>query len=90
MTHSPKDKKLSSQEIESMKIAVDQADIRAIHPDKMEAFADYLVQKLQNEENSGPAVHSCDCTCASGQSICTTGGKQVRNTSSSQSMEDQS
>ena len=90
MTHSPKDKKLSSQEIESMEIAVEQADIRAIHPDKMEAFADYLVQKLQNEENSGPAVHSCDCTCASGQSICSTGGKQVRNTSSSQSVEDQS
>lgn len=90
MTHSPKEKKLSSQEIESMEIAVEQADIRAIHPDKMEAFADYLVQKLQNEENSGPAVHSCNCTCASGQSICSTGGKQVRNTSSSQSMEDQS
>ena len=90
MTHSPKEKKLSSQEIESMEIAVEQADIRAIHPDKMEAFADYLVQKLQNEENSGPKFKACDCTCASGQSICSTGGKQVRNTSSSQSMEDQS
>ena len=88
MTHSPKDKKLSSQEIESMEIAVEQADIRAIHPDKMEAFADYLVQKLQNEENSGPTVHSCDCTCASGQSICSDGGKRVRNLSSDESMED--
>ena len=38
MTHSPKDKKLSSQEIESIELAVEQVDIRAIHPDKMEAF----------------------------------------------------
>ena len=90
MTHSPKDKKLSSQEIESMEIAVEQADIRAIHPDKMEAFADYLVQKLQNEENSGPKVYSCHCTCASGKSICSSGGEQARNSSSNQSMEDQS
>ena len=90
MTHSPKDKKLSSQEIESIELAVEQVDIRAIHPDKMEAFADHLVQKLQNEKNSGPTVYPCNCTCASGQSICSTGGKQVRNTSSSQSMENQS
>ena len=90
MTHSPKDRKLSSQEIESIELAVEQADIRAIHPDKMEAFADHLVQKLQNEENSRPTVYPCNCTCASGKSICSTGGKQVRNTSSSQSMENQS
>ena len=57
MTHSPKDKKLSSQEIESIELAVEQVDIRAIHPDKMEAFADHLVQKLQNEENSRPTVY---------------------------------
>ena len=90
MTLPSNGRQLNQNEVDSIEIAVEQADIRAIHPDKMEAFADYLVQKLQNEENSGPAVHSCNCTCASGQSICSTGGKQVRNTSSSQSMEDQS
>ena len=35
----PKDHKIKEQHIESMKIAVEQADIRAIHPDKMEEFA---------------------------------------------------
>ena len=41
----PKDKKLKHEHIESMKIAVEQADIRSIHPDKMEEFAEYLVQR---------------------------------------------
>lgn len=42
-------KQIREQEIESMKIAVDQYNIRAIHPDKMEDFAEYLVQKLKND-----------------------------------------
>ena len=46
----PKDKKIEHEHIESMKIAVDQYDIRAIHPDKMEEFAEHLVQKARNEE----------------------------------------
>jgi len=46
----PKDKKLKHEHIESMKIAVDQAGIRAIHPDKMEEFAEYLVQKARTQE----------------------------------------
>ena len=46
----PKDKKLKDEHIESMKIAVDQYDIRAIHPDKMEEFAEHLVQKARNQE----------------------------------------
>ena len=33
-----------------MKIAVDQYDIRAIHPDKMEEFAEHLVQKARKQE----------------------------------------
>ena len=45
----PKDKKLKDEHIESMKIAVEQAGIRAIHPEKMESFADYLVNKLKEE-----------------------------------------
>ena len=43
----PKNKKLKHEHIESMKIAVEQYDIRAIHPEKMEEFAEYLVQKAR-------------------------------------------
>ena len=46
----PKDKKLKHEHIESMKLAVEQADIRSIHPDKMEEFAEHLVQKARNQE----------------------------------------
>ena len=46
----PKDKKLKHEHSESMKIAVEQAGIRAIHPDKMEEFAEHLVQKARNQE----------------------------------------
>ena len=46
----PKDKKLKDEHIESMKIAVEQAGIRAIHPDKMEEYAEYLVQKARTQE----------------------------------------
>jgi len=46
----PKDKKPKQQEIESMKIAVDQAGIRAIHPDKMEDFAAHMVEQLKESE----------------------------------------
>ncbi len=81
-------RKLDDNEIYSINNAVKEAGIVQIHPDKMEAFADYLVQKLQNEENSGPKFKACDCTCASGQSICSSGGKRVRNLSSDESMED--
>lgn len=44
--HSKKD--LSEKEIESMEIAVKDSDIRAIHPDKMEEWAEYLVRKLKS------------------------------------------
>jgi len=46
----PKSKELNQNEIDSMKIAVDEYDIRAIHPDKMEDFAEYLVQKARQSE----------------------------------------
>ena len=45
----PKDKKIEDNHIESMKIAIDQYDIRAIHPEKMESFAEYLVSKLKEQ-----------------------------------------
>ena len=46
----PKDKKPNKQEIESMKIAVNEFDIRAIHPDKMEDFAAHMVEQLKESE----------------------------------------
>ena len=33
-----------------MKIAVEAVDIRSIHPEKMEEFAEYLVQKARTQE----------------------------------------
>ena len=46
----PKNKKIAHNEIKSIKLAVDDAGIQAIHPDKMEDFAEYLVQKARQSE----------------------------------------
>ena len=46
----PKNRQLDQNEIDSMKVAVEEYDIRAIHPDKMEDFAEYLVQKARTLE----------------------------------------
>jgi hypothetical protein len=46
----PKDKQLKDEHIESMKIAVEHSGIRAIHPDKMEEFAEYLVRQARQSE----------------------------------------
>jgi hypothetical protein len=46
----PKNKQLDQNEIDSMKVAVEECDIRAIHPDKMEDFAEYLVRKARQSE----------------------------------------
>ena len=46
----PKDKKLKDEHIESMKLVVEQTDIRWVHPDKMEEFAEYLVQQARTQE----------------------------------------
>ena len=48
----PKDKQIKQDHIESMKIAVEQYDIRAIHPEKMEEFAEYLVQKFKEQNTT--------------------------------------
>ena len=48
----PKQHKIKDQHIESMKIAVEQYDIRAIHPDRMEEYAAYLVEQARNKEES--------------------------------------
>lgn len=46
----PKSKELNQNEIDSIKNAVEDLDIRAIHPDKMEDFAEYLVRKARQSE----------------------------------------
>jgi len=46
----PKEKKIKEHHIKSMKIAVEEAGIVAIHPDKMEEFAEYLVQQTREQE----------------------------------------
>ena len=46
----PKNKQLDQNEIDSMKVAVEEYGIRAIHPDKMEDFAEYLVRKARQSE----------------------------------------
>ena len=48
MTLPSKGKKLDQNEIYSINNAVKDAGIQQIHPDKMEAFADSMVEKLKN------------------------------------------
>ena len=47
----PKDKKINHEHIESMKIVVDEMDIRSIHPDKMEEFMLSTLFKKQGQTN---------------------------------------
>ena len=49
MTLPNNNQKLDKNEVESIKSAVQDAGIRAVHPDKMEAYADYLVAQLNNQ-----------------------------------------
>ena len=46
----PKDKKLKHEHIEEYENCGREADIRWVHPDKMEEFAEYLVQKARTQE----------------------------------------
>ena len=48
MTLPQNGKKLSKTEEKSMKIALKEAGIRAIHPERMEALVDSMVEKLKN------------------------------------------
>ena len=43
----PKDRKLKVQDMESIRRAVEESDIRSIHPDKMEERAEHIVRKLK-------------------------------------------
>ena len=49
MTLPSKGKKLSTNEIKSISIALKDVGISAIHPEKMELFAEYLVSKLKEQ-----------------------------------------
>ena len=55
MTLPKNGKKLTEMEEKSMKIALKESDIRAIHPERMEALADMLVSKLKNT-NERPII----------------------------------
>jgi hypothetical protein len=50
MTLPPQEKKLTPDEVKSIENALRDADIRAIHPEKMESFAEYLVSKLKEKK----------------------------------------
>jgi len=43
----PKDRHPKAKDMESIRKAVEDFDIRAIHPDKMEEWAEHLVRKLK-------------------------------------------
>ena len=49
----PKDgRKLTENEISSIENAVGEAGIQQIHPDKLESFAEYLVQQAREQQES--------------------------------------
>lgn len=49
MTLPNNNEKLTQQQVDSIEIAVEQSGIRAVHPEKMEAFAAELVERLKND-----------------------------------------
>ena len=49
MTLPKNGKKLTLNEEKSMKIALKEVGIRAIHPERMEALADYLVEQVKSQ-----------------------------------------
>jgi hypothetical protein len=53
----PSNKKIVKEEVDSIEHAVEEAGIRAIHPDKLETFAAHLVNKLKNEHSSQTRKH---------------------------------
>ena len=57
MTLPKNGKKLTKNEEESMEIALKEAGIRAIHPERMEALADSMVEKLK-EPAKGHATNT--------------------------------
>ena len=52
MTHPSEGRKLTDNEINSISNAVKEGGIQHIHPEKMEAFADSMVEKLKEEPST--------------------------------------
>ena len=48
MTLQNKNSKLTQNELDSIEIAVKETGIRAIHPERMEAYAESMVERLKN------------------------------------------
>lgn len=46
----PSNKKLTKTEQDSIKKAIEDLDIRAVHPDKLEGYAEHLVNQLKNKQ----------------------------------------
>jgi len=46
----PKEKTICQNEMNSIENAIKDAGIKAVHPDKMEDYAEYLVRKLRETE----------------------------------------
>jgi hypothetical protein len=52
MTLPSKSKKLDKNQINSIENAVKESGIQQIHPEKMEAFAEHMVEKLKGSGKS--------------------------------------
>jgi len=48
----PKNKKLKQDQIDSIKKAINDVDIRAVHPDKLEELAEYMKNKMSEESDN--------------------------------------
>lgn len=48
----PKEKNICPKEMSSIEKAIQDAGISAVHPDKMEDYAEHLVRKLKESEQS--------------------------------------
>tara|TARA_B100001778_G_scaffold106815_1_gene87401 strand:+ start:85 stop:258 length:174 start_codon:yes stop_codon:yes gene_type:complete len=48
----PRNKKLKKEEIDSIKSAIKDVDIRAVHPDKLEGLAEYMKNKMSEESDN--------------------------------------
>ena len=53
-------KKLTENEAESMEIALKEAGIRAIHPERMEALGAHLVERLKGHATKEKGWRTCN------------------------------
>ena len=57
MTLPSNGKKLSDQEADSIELAVKEAGLTAVHPERMEALADRLVENLKKGWRTNSPLH---------------------------------